>query len=322
MSSCYLSVDLGGTSLRMALLDESGDVLARQLVSSDLVREEASLLRVLTQEAELFRFRAEKIERELHGMALGIPGLVDSARGIVRQSPHFPAWRDIALLDALQSLLPLPIVLDNDANQAALGEAWKGAGKTWPNFMLLTLGTGVGGGIIIDGSIFHGPNGFAGEVGHIVVDRNGLPGALGSQGTLESFASQSGLKLQLEARQGSRNPKKLSSAMQSLDPQDSALPKKLYDLALSGEKDALALWEDFGKALGCGIASLSLAFGFNRFVIGGGLSAAWQFFGKSCQEESTSRVYSTLAPELKIVTAELGEDAGLIGGARALQLRA
>jgi glucokinase len=319
MLPAYLSVDLGGTSLRMALIDEAGQILTQQSISSDLVREESGLIKVLLQEAELFRFRAEKIDAEIRGMALGIPGLVDSARGLVLQSPHFPAWRNIALRDALKKDFSFPVLMDNDANQAALGEAWQGAGREWPSFILWTLGTGIGGGIILDGNIFHGPNGFAGEVGHMVIERGGLPGALGSRGTLESLASQSGLKLQLEQLQKSKPSPPLSEAMQRLDYNECALPEKLFDLAASGDTGALTLWQDFGAALGCGIASLGLAFGCDRFVIGGGLSAAWRFFEQSCREEAGRRVYSSLAARLEILPAKLGNDAGLIGGARAIQ---
>ena len=310
MTKAYLSVDLGGTSLRMALLDEQGKILSQQTISSDLVRDEEGLIKVLSQETELFRFRAEKIETEIAGMALGIPGLVDSTQGLVLQSPHFPLWKDIALRDAFQNKFPFPVLMENDANQAALGEAWKGAGQDWPNFILLTLGTGIGGGIIQEGKIFHGPNGFAGEIGHIVIDRRGPTGALGSQGTLESLASQSGLKLQLGNFQN----------LQRLLVNDSTLPEKLFELAAAGDNDALKMWREMGAALGCGIASLSLAFGYDRFVIGGGLSAAWSFFEKSCREEAARRTYSALAPNLKIVPASLGQDAGLIGGVRRLIL--
>ena len=319
MSEATLSVDLGGTSLRLALLDEAGEVLAQQVISSDLVRQAPDLIRVLSQEAELFRFRAEKIDREIRGMALGIPGLVDSQRGIVLQSPHFPAWREVALREALQNNLPFPVLMDNDANQAALGESWKGAGREWPSFIMLTLGTGIGGGIILNGQIFHGPSGFAGEVGHMVIERHGLPGALGSRGTLESLASQSGLRLQLEKWQCRPEGDAQVQRLRKLDPTDSKLPEQLFTLARDGDPGATAVWKDFGAALACGIASLSLAFGFERFVIGGGLSAAWEFFEKACREEISARVYSALAPRLEIVRAMLGNQAGLIGGVRAIQ---
>ncbi len=319
MSEATLSVDLGGTSLRLALLDKEGEILAQQTLSSDLVREAQDLIRVLSQEAELFRFRAEKIDREIRGMALGIPGLVDSKHGIVLQSPHFPAWRDVALREALQNNLPFPVLMENDANQAALGEAWKGAGREWPSFILLTLGTGIGGGIILDGKIFHGPNGFAGEVGHIVIDRQGPPGALGSRGTLESLASQSGLRLQLKNLQESPSAPSISHEILALDPNDSELPKKLFELGQGGNPDAISLWEQFGSSLGCGIVSLSLAFGFQRFVIGGGLSAAWALFANACRREAQGRTYPSLAPRLEVIPAKLGNEAGLLGGARAVQ---
>jgi len=311
MKDLYISIDLGGTSLRAALLDSEGVILVQDRVSSELVRRGEDLIRVLHQEIEKLRNEARQRGSQILGTALGIPGLVDAKHGIVHQSPHFPLWRDLALTDALQNSFPFPLLMDNDANQAAQGEAWKGAGQTWPDFILMTLGTGIGGGIIQGGKIYHGPNGFAGEMGHIVIDRHGLPGALGSRGTLESLVSQSGLRLRLE-----KDPEHL---IPGLDPKNSALPEQLFQFAKSGNPQALEIWRDFGSALACGIASLSNAFGFTRFVIGGGLLGAREFFWEACLQESASRSYETIAAQLEIVPAQLENDAGLTGGVKTLQ---
>jgi len=319
MSKHYLSVDIGGTSLRLALIEESGEILLQRNLASDLVRKGEELLTVLAEETRDLVKESKERGGTVSGLALGVPGLVDARRGVVRQSPHFPLWRDLALREPLQELFAFPVVMDNDANHAALGEAWLGAGREWPDFILITLGTGVGGGIILNGQIFRGPSGFAGEVGHIVIDRNGLPGALGSRGTLETLTSQSGLRLQSQKLWESAG-KETSATILDLDPEASDLPKTLFDLAADGVEAAQNIWKEFGSALGCGIVSLANAFGFLRFVIGGGLSGAWKFFDESCRKEIEGRTYETLAAEIEVVSATLGNDAGLIGGVRAVQL--
>jgi glucokinase len=252
------------------------------------------------------------------GLALGIPGLVERSSGKVLQSPHFPKWKDLSLKAVIQSSLPFPVCIDNDANQAALGEAWLGAGCDGADFVMVTLGTGIGGGIIHQGHLFHGPNGFAGEIGHLVIDRNHLPGALGSEGTLESLASQSGLALQLE---NLRNEGRLQDeALRRLDSRSRDLPRLLAQLAQEGNPAAKELWENFGRALGCGLASLVHTLGIFRFVIGGGLLGAWDFFSDACRDETLRRIYSSTRDRLEIAPALLGNDAGLIGGVRAVRL--
>ncbi|HCU23391.1 MAG TPA: hypothetical protein DF383_00095 [Deltaproteobacteria bacterium] len=320
MKPVFLSVDLGGTSLRIAALDAEANFLAQRSLSSDRVRQGSEFLRVLLEEIQQVSAETARLgPMAIQGLALGVPGLVDRKKGQIRQSPHFPKWRDLEVTAPLRAVLPFPIYLENDANQAALGEAWKGAGKNWPDFILVTLGTGVGGGIIQEGKIYHGPNGYAGEIGHIVIDRHGLPGALGSRGTLETLASQSGLRLQLASLHAS--PAALcSEAIRQLDPDSRELPLDLALLADGGDVRALEIWEDFGAALACGIASLANAFGFDRFVIGGGLEAAWHHFAAACQNEIRNRMYPLTSAALELRRAELKNEAGLIGGVRVVQL--
>jgi glucokinase len=315
MKKLYLSIDLGGTSLRSALLDSEANILELNTVSSDEVREPSQLNLVIIREVQ--KLIPKSKDNSVVGLALGIPGLIDGQNGIIYQSPHFPLWKKVFLKEPLKNVFPFPIFMDNDANQAALGEAWKGAGKDWPHFVMLTLGTGIGGGILSEGKIFHGPLGFAGEVGHIIIDRNGLAGALGSRGTLETFCSQSGLRLHVKALQQEKIP--LPQEILNLDGDSAHLPEELQQLALGGSKTARELWEDFGKALACGLASLGHLLGIFRFIIGGGLIGAWDLFYPSCLQEISKRLYETSAKHLEILPAKLGNKAGLIGGVKMIE---
>jgi len=312
MDRLYLSVDLGGTSLRIALMNASGDILELRRSSSDLVRESEDLIKVLQKEVRSFLTH----HPEVAGLALGIPGLVDGEKGIVFESPHFPLWKEFPLRARLKKHFTFPILMDNDANQAALGEGWLGAGQGESDFILLTLGTGVGGGIFSAGKIFRGAKGLAGEIGHMVIERQGPVGAIGIRGTLESFASQSGLRLRLQDLK--KNWPQLSDDLLKLDEKSPDLPAALSRLALAGDPSARKLWSDFGRALACGIGSLTHAFGNLFFILGGGLSGAWDLFFPTLKDELEQRLYPYLRNQVKVVPAQLGDKAGLIGGVRAL----
>jgi glucokinase len=242
---------------------------------------------------------------------------VDVGEGCILQSPHFPQWDQFALKKQLTPRLPFPVFVENDANQAALGEAWLGSGKSLKDFVMLTLGTGVGAGIIVDRKIFHGSVGFAGEVGHMVIDMAGLPGALNIRGTLESLASASGLRLQLEDWQKNKISK--ADPLQNLSPSDPRLPEALARLARENNSAARDLWEQFGRALACGIASLANILGIFDFVLGGGLLGAWDLFYPSFTEELPKRIYRATLGRVQVHRAQLGQDAGLIGGVPLVQ---
>lgn len=282
-------------------------------LSSDLVRRPDALVKTLIAEITRLSEAPGIREKKIMGVSLGVPGLVDFEHGMVRQSPHFPLWKNLSLGAPLQEKFPFKILIENDANQAALGESYAGAGKEWEDFIMLTLGTGIGGGIIYQKKIFHGSHGFAGEVGHMVIDQNGLAGALGIRGTLETEASASGLRLQFRHFLEQTDPASRSEAFSRLDPDSADLPLKLAQLAEGGDKHAKALWEQFGRALACGIASLANAFGIFHFILGGGLLGAWKHFMPACQKELPQRIYAATASLIEIVPASLGERAGLVG---------
>ncbi len=314
METVFLSVDLGGTSLRIAVLRESGEILEQKGLSSDLVRKPEELVATLTSELGKIPRDLRFSEFKIAGVAMGIPGLVQGNQGTVFESPHFPLWRDFHLKTLLQPKLPFPIFMENDANLAALGEGWLGAGKDWRDFIMLTLGTGVGGGIINEGKIFHGPHGFAGEIGHITIDRHGLAGALGIQGTLESFTSLSGLKLQIKYLQTEVKKNSQGFDWDKINLNSPKLPEELAELARKGNHSAQSIWKEFGKNLACGIASLANTLGIFNFIIGGGLAGAWDLFYKPCMEEIPRRIYQTTAKLIIIVPARLGNQAALLGG--------
>ncbi len=278
--------DVGGTDIKCGVVNSEGRILHEHSAQSLSQKTAPVILENL-----LFHLREEQswAENQNHrvlGIGLGIPGIIEFPQGMVRQSPHFLAWRNYPILKKIKDRFPFPIWIDNDANQAALGEFWKGNGKNKKNFILLTLGTGIGGGIILNGDLWRGDSGFAGEFGHLVIERHGKKCNCGGKGCLEKFAS---------AEVFSKGP------------------EKIYHLAKQGNKHALALWKKFGEALGVGIAGIVNILDIENVLIGGGLAGAWDYFDFSLEKSVKNYLYQHTAQRLKIQKAKLGNRAGMLG---------
>ncbi|MFO1519722.1 MAG: ROK family protein [bacterium] len=304
--SVAIGVDLGGTDLKCGAVNATGRVMHSQRFPSDSKKGKQAVVRRLLSAIAAEEAWAKESGYQVVGVGLGVPGILSHATGIVHRSPHFPDWKDFALRSLLKKRLRFPFVLDNDANMAALGEGWRGRGKGRRNFILLTLGTGIGGGIVLDGNIFHGDSGFAGELGHLVIERNGRPCNCGGRGCLEMYASATGIQYDLR-----------SPSLRRRGPGGGQTAESLYHLALRGNKTAKKIFENFGQALGAGVASLANILDVEHFILGGGLSAAWKAFAPSVKKAIAQHTYPTTAKKIRLERAQLGNQAGLIGAARA-----
>jgi glucokinase len=240
--------------------------------------------------------------------------------GMVRQSPNLPDWIDYPAQSVIEKQLGTRVFLENDANAAALGEKWLGAARDFDDMAMLTLGTGVGGGIVLGGRIWRGMTGMAGELGHMAVEPDGVPCKCGNHGCLEQYASATAVvRMAKEAIAG--GAKGLVQA--ATDPEFSA--KAVYNLAVQGDEDAQKIFRRVGRALGIALSSMVNALNLPMYVVGGGVSSAWDAFAPSIFEELRwrSMVYKATAPESAgagdktlITRALLGSDAGLYGAAR------
>lgn len=316
MSEEYvISVDLGGTNLRVGAVRTDGKIEERERYPSEA---RFGSLNVLGRVAQAVRQMADRLEARggtIRGVALGFPGIVDSEKGIVHQSPHFQDWKDLDLFSYFKKELPWPVVVDNDANMAALGEAWKGAGQGIQNFVMLTFGTGLGGGIIVGRKVFHGDRGFAGEIGHIGLEAEGPRCACGSRGCFEMYVSTQGI---LRLVQGMDDPigreKLLAHFGGNLD---KVTVQHLHEAALDGDIFANATFKRMGYYLGIGLASLVNTLGIGTFILGGGIAQAWDFFIEPAKKELSDRTYRESFRHVQIRKGLLGDDAGLIGGCAA-----
>ncbi len=322
MPSFAIGVDLGGTNLRIAAVDENAKLLEKMTTGTAVAKgrdhvidEMCAAIRELTG-----KFKAAGT---LAGIGIGVPGIIDMETGMLRESPNLPGWHDYPVRDEIERRLGVRVILENDANAAALGEKWQGAGREVASMGMITLGTGVGGGLVLDGEVWHGMNGMAAELGHITVDPEGPQCGCGNRGCVEQYASATAVKrMAMEAISSGKAPE-LARAMKE-DPEFSA--KAVYQMAVQGDAPAKEIFRRVGWALGVVAADVTNIFNLHMIVIGGGVSSAWEAFSPALMEEVAKRsfVYRATAPgdsrpkerSTIITRALLGSDAGLYGAAR------
>lgn len=306
MAASYsIGIDLGGTNLRAAAIDKDGKMLEKIAGSTPVASGPGPVVDDMAQSVEKLR---EKYGRDvLVGIGAGVPGNIDMAKGVIVGWGNMPIFNGYAMRDELSKRLGTKVILENDANAAALGEQWMGAGRGVKDLVLLTLGTGVGGGIIVDGRILHGQIGMAGELGHMTISPNGNPCGCGNRGCLEKHASATAV----------------SAMARLLGLGHDLTAQQVYDLARRadqpGNDRAREIFKVMGEALGIALASLVNIFNFPLYLLGGGVVAAWEFFAPAMLAEVERRSFtyrSTLKTmPTRIEAAKLGGDAGLFGAA-------
>src|SRR5215472_17500914 len=332
MNSFAIGVDLGGTNLRIAAVDTSGKVLEKISTDAEVARGRDY---VLDEMCKNVRDLAAKLGDggRLAGIGIGVPGIIDRQTGMVHESPNLPGFRDYPVRDEIERRLRTNVILENDANAAALGEKWLGVASQVDDMCMLTLGTGVGGGLVLPGKIWHGMIGMAGELGHTTVDPYGVKCGCGNQGCLEQYASATAVKrMALEAISRGEAPE-LAKAMDR-DPELSS--KAIYQMAAQRDEPARQIFRTVGQSLGIALANVINIFNLPMYVIGGGVSNAWDAFAPAMLDQVRKRsfVYTATAPSRNavqieksndgpsphqstiITRASLGSDAGLFGAAR------
>jgi len=334
MSNFAIGVDLGGTNLRIATVDEQGGLMEKVTLGTKTV---LGRDHVLNDMCEAIRHASDKYKSsgELLGVGIGVPGIIDMQTGMMRESPNLPGWADYPVRNEIEKRLGAPVILENDANVAALGEKWLGAGRHVGDMAMLTLGTGVGGGLVMGGKIWHGMSGMAGEFGHMTVDPEGQQCGCGNRGCLEQYASATAIMRMARETIATGDAPGLAKAA-SADPEFSA--REIYNLAIQGDEQARRIFRRVGRALGIALATMVNGLNLEMYVIGGGVCSAWEAFSPTIFEELRQRamVYAATAPadplhmpsgasgqkeagsgRTTIITrALLGSDAGLFGAAR------
>ena len=296
------AADLGGTHLRAAIVDQKGRIQSRFKQNTPQGRDPNAIVDAIV------RAIGECGRAEISAVSLAIPGTV--AEGVVVKAPNLPCLDGFRLGAALSNRLDLPVTVENDANAAAVGEMWRGAAVGCKTIVCLTLGTGVGGGIILDGKLWRGVDGAAAEIGHMCVDPfGGVACPCGSRGCLEVFASATAIvRMTREA-----SPRYPDSILQGREDLTAAL---IFEAGQQGDELALEIFRRMGVYLGIGLANLINILNPEMIVIGGGVVNGWALFEKHMHQQVEERAFPLLAARVKIVRAKCGDDAGLLGAAR------
>ncbi len=311
MQRAAIGVDLGGTNLRFGLVSEDEKIISRRLTGTMATEGVEIVLERLTSGIRTLAMKAESMGLEVAGIGIGVPGITSARDGIVRLSPNLPGWRDVPLRSHLSENFQYPVYVENDANAYALGEYWFGAGKGAKSMVCITLGTGVGGGIILDGGIWRGADGMAGEVGHITVNPDGPLCPCGNRGCLERYSSATAV-MEMAESAASGNGK---TTLKTLLKNGMLTPEAIADAAKKGDRAAARIYSEAGKYLGIAIADLIDLLNMECVVIGGGMSGAWELFIGPLREEVQARAFKIPAQRCRIVRGKLKDDAGILGAA-------
>lgn len=302
------AADLGGTHLRAATVDQKGQIQFRFKQHTPQGTDPLAIVDAVVTAVNECRKQSDA--EGISAVSLVVPGTVNVEEGAVVKAPNLPCLDGFRLGAALTEQLGLPAFLENDANAAAVGEMWQGAAVGCKTIICVTLGTGVGGGIILDGKLWRGVDGAAAEIGHMCVDPfGGVACTCGSRGCLEVFASATAI-VRMTREASPRYPDSV------LHGKDDRTAEMIFEAGQQGDELALEIFRRMGVYLGIGLANLINILNPELIVIGGGVVNGWDLFAKHMHQQVEERAFPLLTSRLKIVRAKCGDDAGLLGAAR------
>lgn len=314
MSKKLLGIDLGGTTIKFGILTLEGEVQEKWAIETNTLE---NGIHIVSDIVESLKHRLSLYgltKDDFLGIGMGSPGAVDRTSKTVTGAFNLN-WADTQEVGSvIEKEVGIPFFIDNDANVAALGERWVGAGANNPDVVFVTLGTGVGGGVIADGNLIHGVAGAGGEIGHMIVDpENGFMCTCGNKGCLETVASATGVVR--VARQLAEQYEGSSAIKAAIDNGDTVTSKDIFIAAEDGDKFANSVVERVSRYLGLAAANISNILNPDSVVIGGGVSAAGEFLRSRVEKYFVTFAFPQVKKSTKIKIAELGNDAGIIGAA-------
>ncbi|CYV37254.1 TPA: ROK family glucokinase [Streptococcus suis] len=314
MSKKIIGIDLGGTSVKLAILTTEGEIQEKWSIKTNILDEGSHIVPDIIDSIKQ-RFETHGLTKDdFLGVGMGSPGVVDSEAGTVIGAYNLN-WKTLQLVkDQFESALGLPFFIDNDANVAALGEQWVGAGNNNPNVVFMTLGTGVGGGVIAAGNLIRGVKGAGGELGHITVDFDEpFACTCGKKGCLETVASATGI-VNLSRRYADQYAGD-AKLKQMIDDGQDVTAKDVFDLAKEGDDLALIVYRHFSEYLGVACANIAAVLNPAYIVLGGGVSAAGEFLLDGVRKIFAENSFPQIKESTQIVLATRGNDAGVLGAA-------
>lgn len=295
----FIGIDIGGTNTRLALVTPESGIVYRERSKTVAAEGHEAFLASLVEGIRVVLEAATASGFIVRAIGAGMPGLIDR-HGAIRSSVNLRSLEGVNLRDQLVFLTGLPVMVANDANAIAYGERIYGAGRDFVSFMHLTLGTGVGSGLVLDGRLWSGADGFASEFGHATVEPDGIECPCGNRGCLEQYASATALAR--EARERLR-----------LDGEITA--EEIAARAAAGDSAAVALFENVGRYIGIAGATAVNMLNLDAIIIGGGMAAAFDLFAECVRREISARAFPEMSGRVRILPTSLGDDAGLMGSA-------
>jgi len=307
MNKHLLGIDIGGTLIKGALFDNSGSMVTRAEIPTGGDRGVDHFIENIIALAGTLQKKGPSAS----ALGVGITGQLDRERRILIESPNLPLLNNLPLKEYLCSRLQMPVFIENDANVAALGELWVGDGRDIQNFLLFTLGTGIGGGLILNGKLWTGDLGKAGEFGHVIVEPGGAQCGCGKCGCLEAHSSGSAMvRIAREALAGG-----MASSLKTLydtNPEN-ITPKAIYIEARKGDALCNNIFHEAARYLAQAISNVNNLLDIHTFIIGGGVSKASEIFHAGLMQEVQNRVFSMSKDKISIIISRLGNDAGVYG---------
>ncbi len=304
MSSHIIGIDVGGTNIKAGLFNGDGDIIEWKKTPSLIRKGKQAFLEKISRIVTNFKKKTSSIHPIL---GIVVPGIIDKKRECVIHSPNLPGWDNFPIKQFLTEKLSMDIKLENDANGAALGELWKGAGKDLRTFMLLTLGTGLGSCLILNKKLWTGENGKAAEIGHTKIVPNGIRCDCGGKGCLEKYFSSSAIER--IAKSALKLEKKTELNGQPLT------PKTIYEAARNGDTVALEIYREISRYLGIAIANVINLLDIKHFILSGGISNAANIFLPFLKHEIGKNLFYPFSTDFTIEKGKLGNRAGATGAA-------
>jgi len=293
-----IGIDLGGTNLKIAVLDPKYKIIEKEILSTRKFSARNDLILAIVAAVSSILEKNGLSRNDIAGLGIGLPGLINSEKGIVHLLPNIPGWKEVSLKKILEKKLKLKVVIDNDVKVMTIAESKMGSAKGFKNVMCITLGTGVGGGIILGGRLYRGSDNAAGEIGHLPINETGAHCACGGVACLESYIGNNRILEQARA------VFKKNITLEEL----SALAKRK-------NKKALIVWDKVAERLGVALAAVANLLNLDAVIIGGGVSKAGSFLFDKVRLTIKKRAMRVQAARIKVLKAALGNDAGLIGAA-------
>lgn len=311
MGNLILGIDIGGTSIKIGLITEDGSIKYKWEIATNVEENGKNIPKDIWKSVNA-QLDAKGIAKDsLLGIGMGAPGFIDIDHGVVYQAVNI-GWKNLNLVEIFNQWTDLPVYVANDADVAALGENWQGSGDQSDNLMAITVGTGVGGGFITNGTIINGENGTGGEIGHMVVDPQGHLCNCGLHGCLETIASATGIIRQAKSVI-EENPN--HQLAQYYEKHGKMNAKVVFDFAKEGDQLSLDIVDHTSMTLGLAIANVSAVLNPKKILIGGGVSKAGDFFIRKIDKAFRKYALPRVSEICEIKAARLGNDAGMIGAA-------